>query len=141
MRILSLAAALLFATPAFADVAPPPPDEAEGTWYGTMTQYEAGRQTSYPMRVVFDGDAGLTDYPKLKCGGELSRLGETNGYVTYQETITRGAFDEKKGSGCIDGLLTVRLEGDKLYLGWFAAFDNEAIVAAATLTRGQFESR
>jgi hypothetical protein len=125
-----------------ADIAPPPPDPNEGAWHGSMRQTNSSGGESYPMTLVLSETGGTTDYPKLRCGGELERLGTASGgYVVYKETITRGAFDKRKGNGCIDGVVIVHIDGNALVLGWFAAFDGEPTLASARLTRGQFNSR
>jgi hypothetical protein len=125
-----------------ADVAPPPPDPSEGTWYGAMRQVNTDGEESYPMTLVLTETGGTTDYPKLSCGGELERLGTASGgYVIYKETITRGAFDKRKGDGCVDGVLVVHIDGNALVLGWFGAFDGEPMLASGRLGRGQFNSR
>lgn len=136
MRGLSLICLILMASPAVADVAPPPPaSEADGVWSGTMSQYEPGRQRSYAMTLTIADDAATSDYPKLNCGGELTKMFEAEGYVIFRETITRGRYDEDKGGGCIDGFMTLRFEGDRMQVGWFTSFDGDAIVAAASLER------
>ena len=127
---------------ASADVAPPPPDPNEGTWYGSMRQVNADGEASYPMTLVLTESGGTSDYPKLGCGGELERLGTASGgYVIYKETITRGAFDKGKGDGCVDGVVVLHVEGIALLLGWFGAIDGEPMLASARLGRGQFNSR
>lgn len=143
MRTLPLAlVAVLSMGVARADVAPPPPDTGEGTWYGSMRQVNSEGEERYPMTLVLSEHGGATDYPKLRCGGELERLGSASGgYVIYKETITRGAFDKRKGDGCVDGVVIIHAENDALVLGWFGAFDGEPMLASARLTRGQFDSR
>lgn len=143
MRTLPLAlVAVLSIGLAHADIAPPPPDGGEGTWYGSMRQVASDGEERYPMTLVLSENGGTTDYPKLRCGGELDRLGAASGgYVIYKETITRGAFDKRKGDGCVDGVVIIHVEDDALVLGWFGAFDGEPMLASARLTRGQFNSR
>ncbi|MBI1211175.1 MAG: hypothetical protein GC190_06905 [Alphaproteobacteria bacterium] len=117
-------------------------DPGEGTWYDSMRQVDGEGEARYPMTLVLSEQGGTTDYPKLKCGGELERLGTASGgYVIYKETITRGAFDKRKGDGCVDGVVIVHADGDALVLGWFGAFDGEPMLASAKLTRGQFNSK
>jgi hypothetical protein len=108
---------------------------------GAMRQIERGAEETYQMTLVLNADGGTTDYPKLKCGGELERLGAASGgYVVYKETITRGAL--AKGTGtCVDGVVIIHADGDNLVLGWFGAFDGEPVVASARLARNQFQSR
>jgi hypothetical protein len=139
---LMLTALLLACGVAHADVAPPPPDPAQGRWYGAMRQVDVDGEQSYPMTLTLNESGGSTDYPKLSCGGELERLGTASGgYVIYKETITRGAFDKGKGNGCVDGVVIVHAEDNQIVLGWFGAFDGSPMVASAKLTRGQFNSK
>jgi hypothetical protein len=139
---LIIAALTLAAGVARADVAPPPPEPSEGTWYGSMRQVDVDGERSYPMTLTLNADHGTTDYPKLNCGGELERVGSASGgYLIYKETITRGAFKKTKGEGCVDGVVTLHTEGDQMLVGWFGAFDGQPMLASASLTRGQFNSR
>ena len=141
-HMLAIAALLLAGGVARADIAPPRPDSPEGTWYGSMRQVDVSQESSYPITLMLDGNGGSTDYPKLKCGGELKLLGPASGgYVVYKETITRGAFDDGKDTGCVDGVVIIHAEGNKLVLGWFGAFNGEPMLASARLTRSQFNSR
>jgi hypothetical protein len=117
-----------------------PSADGQGRWYGTMQQLD--NNTSYPMTLEIDGNRGTTDYPKLKCGGELSRIGSASGgYVVYKETITRGALTEGKETGCVDGIVIVHTEGSDVVLGWFGAFNGEPVLASARLTRSKGKSR
>jgi hypothetical protein len=139
---LMLTALLLVCGVAQADVAPPPPDPAEGRWYGAMRQVDVDGEQSYPMTLTLNESGGSTDYPKLSCGGELERLGTASGgYVIYKETITRGAFDKGKGNGCVDGVVIIHTDGNQIVLGWFGAFDGDPMVASAKLARGQINSK
>ena len=141
MRIVLIAALTMAAVVARADVAPPPPDPSEGTWYGSMRQVDLASEASYPMTLMLNGDRGTTDYPSLNCGGELERVGAASGgYVVYKETITRGAFDKATGKGCVDGVVTLYAKADGLFLGWFGVFDGQPMLASARLARGQFNS-
>src|SRR5689334_5118219 len=103
MRTLLIVAAFVAsAVCAYADVAPPPPNPVEGTWYGAMRQVNADGEESYPMTLTLTENGGTSHYPKLSCGGELERLGTASGgYVVYKETITRGGFDRGKDTGCV----------------------------------------
>src|SRR5215510_3119799 len=108
---------------AHADLAPPPPEPAEGTWYGQMRQVDVDGEESYPMTLRLTEAGGRTDYPKQKCAGELKRVGTARGgYVVYKETITRGGAEDGKPSGCVDGVVIVHVDDDELVLGWFGAF-------------------
>src|SRR5262249_24431392 len=125
-----------------ADVAPPPRDPAEGRWYGQMRQVNVDGEESYQMTLTLTESGGRSDYPKLRCGGELERLGTASGgYVVYKETITRGGTDDGKARPCVDGVVVVHVDDDQLVLGWFGAFDGEPLLASARLSRGQFNSK
>lgn len=143
MRPVVFALALTFVSgAAYADIAPPEPDASEGVWHGSMRQVDADGEKSYPMTLTLTEDGGTTDYPKLKCGGELQRLSSASGgYVVYKETITRGGFDRGKGEGCVDGVITLHSEADEIVLGWFGVFDGDPMLASARLTRGRSNAR
>jgi hypothetical protein len=74
-----------------------------------------------------------TDYPELKCGGKLTRVGATGDYVFFIETITRGRQDA--GGRCIDGTVTVAPANEKLAWGWFGSYGGKTFVASSLLTR------
>lgn len=113
------------------DAAPP----VTGTVYsGEMVQIDDGQTSRYPMRLLLSGSGGSTDYASLKCGGALTRIGLSGGYVIYRETITYGAFDPVKGDGCVDGIITVMVAGTKAHLGWYGVFDGRGTIAQAELS-------
>ncbi len=86
------------------------------------------------MVLTIAAKSATTDYPDLGCSGKLTRLGSGAGYVFYSETITTGRYDAVKKSGCIDGTVTVSKQNGRLLLGWFGAFQEQAVQATATLT-------
>jgi hypothetical protein len=120
------AVAVLAASPAFAGSPGP-----SGTWSGQMRQIDKLQEKTYPMELTFAGKKATTSYPSLKCVGALSKIAEVKGvYTIYKETIKN---DE--GGACIDGLVIVQQDADKLILGWFAAFEGEPTLASAVLAR------
>jgi hypothetical protein len=102
-----------------------------GTWTGMAAQNKG--KTGYTVVMTISADAGETEYPDLKCGGKLTQVGAANGYVFYTETITHGGVNS--GGGCIDGTITMMPASGKLLWGWIGAYNNETIVAWATLTQ------
>ena len=107
-----------------------------GTWTGKLAQSDGAQNdgsSGYSVVMTISANAAVTDYPELKCGGKLRRVGTANGYVFFTETITRGG---KSGGGdCIDGTITVARASDKLIWGWVGADNNKTLVAWGTLVR------
>ena len=134
MRLFAsiLAIAALAAGPAFAadaSKAGAPKPKIAGKWSGQMTHLNTSAK--YPMMLTLDGKTGMTSYPTLKCGGELKRVGKAKGgYRIYRETIKN-----QPGANCIDGLITVHVEGDKVVLGWFISDAGVPSVASAVLKK------
>jgi hypothetical protein len=100
-----------------------------GTWTGTVFQNKG--KTNYTVVMTISVSGAETDYPELKCGGKLTRVGASGGYVFYTETITRGG--QNSGGGCIDGTITVAPAGDNLAWGWMGSFRGDTFVAWSTL--------
>lgn len=116
---------------ASAAVAQAGPVSVTGSWSGEMRQVDVSRETHYPMTLVLNGKTGTSSYPQLKCGGTLTKIGETkSGYVIYQETI-----ENEPGATCIDGIVLVTADSGKLILGWYAAFEGSPSLASAVLNR------
>ena len=105
--------------------------DVAGTWSGTVVQNEGS--SGYSVVMTITAAAATTDYPDLKCGGALTRVGSAGGYVFYTETITRGRLDQ--GGRCIDGTITIASAQGKLAWGWFGAFKGKALNGHALLTR------
>jgi hypothetical protein len=84
-----------------------------GTWTGTALQNKGKSNCVAVMTITASG--GATDYPELKCGGVLTRVGQAGGYVFFTETIKYGG--QASGGGCIDGTITVAAADDKLARG------------------------
>ena len=125
--VLMSVLALSLAGPAVAGSVGP---SLSGSWAGEMRQIEAKSETSYPMTLTFSGKGATSDYPTLNCSGKWTKVAQKNGYVVYAETVTN-----KNGATCVDGVVTVKIDRDKVVLGWFGAFDGEPIVSTAVLSK------
>jgi hypothetical protein len=102
-----------------------------GKWTGTAFQNKG--KSNYTVVMTISASGAESDYPELKCGGKLTRVGASGGYVFFTETITRGG--QNSGGGCIDGTVTVAPAGDNLAWGWVGAYRGETFVAWSTLKR------
>jgi hypothetical protein len=121
----------LFLLPPLAVAVGQSPPAVLGTWTGKVAQNNGS--TGYSVVMTISANAAETDYPELKCGGKLTRVGAANGYVFFTETITRGG--KSSGGDCIDGTITVAPAADKLIWGWIGGYKNETLVAWGTLAR------
>jgi len=117
VAILAALAAALFATPL----------RAQEVWKGAVKQ-NSGAQ-NYSVVMTLSGSGGETDYPELKCGGTLTRVGQSGAYSFYVEKITR------KGTGCIDGSITLVGSSGTIAWGWVGAYNGQTYVAWSNLTR------
>ena len=113
---------------AFAQSPAPP---IAGTWTGTAMQNDGA--SNYTAILTLTKAGGQTDYPELKCGGILKRVGIANGYVFFTETITRGG--KASGGSCIDGTATVAPAGAGLSWGWMGTANGKVYVAWSNMTR------
>ena len=102
-----------------------------GTWTGTASQNSGA--SGYEVVINITEHGGTTDYPKLKCGGRLVRVGTADGFVFFSESITRGGVDT--GGSCIDGTITVAPTGKMLVWGWVGHQDGDVYVAWSKLSR------
>ncbi len=102
-----------------------------GTWTGMVAQNKGS--TGYTVVMTISANAAETEYPELKCGGKLTRVGAANGYVFFTEAITHGG--KNSGGGCIDGTITAAPAAGKLVWGWVGAYNGETYVAWGTLAR------
>ena len=103
-----------------------------GTWVGQVA--ETGHPGHYPVKIIITALAAASDYPDQNCAGKLTRIGASGKYVFFSEKIAVGAYDEAKGTGCIDGTLTLVRSGNNLLLAWVGEMKGEMIVATGTLT-------
>ena len=104
-----------------------------GTWKGQVEQ--RGHSGSYAVVLAIGAEGATTSYPDQPCSGMLTKAGNVANYQFYKETIIKGRFDPAAGKGCIDGTITVKTVGDKLYFNWFGADEDGAYTALGTLAR------
>lgn len=109
------------------------PKPLDGTWKGPVSQ--VGREGSYPVVLVFTAKGATSSYPDSPCGGVLKRVGTSANFTFYAEEITNGRYDTARGKGCLDGTITLRREGDKLFYSWFGVDGEDWFTAIAVLTR------
>jgi len=102
-----------------------------GTWTGTVHQNSGA--SNYTVIMTITSAGAETDYPELKCGGTLNRVGASKGYVFYIETITRDG--KSSGGSCIDGTVTVAPAGSNLSWGWVGSYQGKVFVAWSDLAR------
>lgn len=115
---------------------PAPPAQAQvlsilGKWTGTASQNSG--ESGYKVVINITEHGGTTDYPGLKCGGTLVRVGTADGFVFFSESITRGSIES--GGDCIDGTITVAQSGKELIWGWVGHHDGEIYVGWSKLSR------
>jgi hypothetical protein len=103
----------------------------EGTWVGTLDQNVGS--SGYSMVLSLTQQSGQSDYPGLNCGGTWTRVGATGEYTFFAERITHGRIDQ--GGRCLDGTLTVAIEGSSLAVGWFGTHRGKPLVAWGLLQR------
>ena len=125
---LALAAAIA-ASAVHAQTAP----SFTGTWGGPVEQ--PGRDTTFTIVVTIAASGATTSYPEEGCTGTLTRVGASGNYVFYTEKITKNRYDATKGTGCLDGTITLAKAGDKVLFSWFGTVDNGLYPASATLTK------
>jgi len=105
--------------------------EITGTWTGTVKQNSGS--SNYTVIMTITNTGAETNYPELKCGGILKRIGASKGYVFFMETITRGGKDS--GGTCIDGAVTVAPSNTNLAWGWVGSYGGQVYVAWSNLVR------
>jgi hypothetical protein len=109
----------LFLLPPLAVAVGQSPPAVTGTWTGMVAQNKG--KTGYTVVMTITASSAETEYPELKCGGKLTRVGTGNGYLFFTETITHGGIHS--GGGCIDGTITVTPAADKLVWGWIGGYN------------------
>jgi len=102
-----------------------------GTWTGTAAQNIG--ESNYTVVLTITSTGAESNYPELNCGGRLTRVGESNGYVFFSEAITHGG--KNSGGSCIDGTVTVAPAGKKLAWGWVGSYEGQVFVAWSNLVR------
>jgi hypothetical protein len=104
------------------------PLQAQEVWKGVVKQ-NSGAQ-DYTVVLKLAGAGGESDYPELKCGGTLTRVGRSGIYSFYLEKITR------KGTGCVDGAITlVRNSNGTIGWGWVGVYGGKTYTAWSSLTK------
>lgn len=107
-----------------------PTSRVFGRWAGTVTQ--PGLKP-YSVVMTLGANGGATDYPELRCSGELTSAGSDGQYLFFIEKISRGRLDQ--GGQCFDGSITVVIAKTELAWGWVGDYDEKTVVAHARLTR------
>jgi hypothetical protein len=107
------------------------PKTIVGSWTGTAAQ-NVGK-SNYTVVMTITSTGAETNYPELNCGGKLKLVGSANGYVFFLETITHGG--KSSGGSCINGAVTVTLDGANLAWGWVGSDGGQVYVAWSNLVR------
>jgi hypothetical protein len=104
-----------------------------GTWTGEVDQ--PGHEAPFAISITIAASGATTSYPDQGCTGTLTRIGTSGVYVFYVEKITKNRYDATKGTGCLDGTITLAKAGNAVLLSWFGTVDNGLYQASATLTK------
>ncbi len=107
------------------------PPAVLGTWTGKVAQNQG--KSGYTVIMTITADGAQTEYPELKCGGKLTRVGDANGYVFFTEAMSHGGVNS--GGTCIDGTITITPAGEKLVWGWIGGYKGETYAAWGRLTK------
>ena len=92
-----------------------------GRWAGAGIQVDwLGAPLEIPrIEVNFDSaNHGTINYPTLGCAGELTRIGASETFIEYRETLTSGA--DKCPSGAF---VSLRAAGDRWVYNWSVQSD------------------
>jgi hypothetical protein len=74
---------------------------------GHQTPVGASGLANYLIVMTINENGGSTDYPALRCGGIVTRIGGSESSATFREHITYGE--------CTDGgIITVHLRNEEL---------------------------
>jgi hypothetical protein len=103
------------------------PLHAQELWKGTVKQNSGS--SNYTVIMKLSDNGGETEYPELKCGGVLTRVGQSGPYSFYTEKITT------KGTGCIVGTITLVRSDGAMAWGWVGAYKGQTFVGWSSLTR------
>jgi hypothetical protein len=105
-------------------------DAIIGNWVGEVTQGE----NKFETRLTFvSPTGGISRYPSFVCGGILSGDRREDTYE-FNETVTWGGLNEKS-DGCIDGIVRLTVDGDKMNYEWSGTHNGENFSAAGELRR------
>ena len=103
------------------------PVRADELWKGAVKQNSGASNYTVVMKLA--GNGGETNYPELKCGGTLTRVGQSGSYSFYLEKITTA------GSSCIDGAITLVRSDAAIAWGWVGAHKGQTYVGWSSLAR------
>src|SRR5215467_14837067 len=90
-----------------------------GKWSGAGHQTPVGASglANYLIVMTINGNGGSTDYPALRCGGIVTRIGGSESSPMFREHITYGE--------CTDGgIITVHLRNGELAWTWVGSGGN-----------------
>lgn len=121
------------AAPAAAAKTAAKPPALAGNWSGQAQQL--GKSGSFPVKVVITASGAATEYPDQDCSGKLTRIAASGDYTLYAEKIGVGAFDEAKGTGCLNGIVALRKVDGKLLFGWVGSVEDQMITVSGTLSQ------
>lgn len=107
-------------------------DPIVGVWIGTVQQ--PGIDPFSARYSFISATRGASNYPSSKCGGVLTRVSSGQGYQ-FREVINYGRFGDNNPEGCIDGTMTLTLNGEVLDMQWSTIHDGETITATARFQR------
>jgi hypothetical protein len=110
-----------------------PASSFTGTWSGEVDQ--PGHEAPFAISITIAASGATTSYPDQGCTGTLTRIGANGVYVFYVEKITKNRYDATKGTGCLDGTITLAKAGNAVLMSWFGTVDNGLYQASATLTK------
>jgi hypothetical protein len=94
-------------------------ESINGKWSGAGHQTPVGASglANYLIVMTINGNGGSTDYPALRCGGIVTRIGGSESSAMFREHITYGE--------CTDGgIITVHLRNEELAWTWVGSGGN-----------------
>jgi len=100
-------------------------ESINGKWSGAGHQSPVGASglANYLIVMTINGNGGSTDYPALRCGGIVTRIGGSESSAMFREHITYGE--------CIDGgIITVHLRNEELAWTWVGSGGNVVAILA-----------
>ena len=100
-------------------------ESINGKWSGAGHQTPVGASglANYLIVMTINGNGGSTDYPALRCGGIVTRIGGSESSPMFREHITYGE--------CTDGgIITVHLRNGELAWTWVGSGGNVVAILA-----------